>query len=93
MNIEEIKHKIVPILKQGGVNKAAIFGSVARGEERPDSDIDILVEISKPYGLFEFVNIKHSLEDALDKKVDLVDYQAIKPRIKDNILASQVQIL
>jgi len=93
MTIEQIKKIIVPILKRSGVKRAAVFGSVARGEARPDSDIDILVEIPLPYGLFEFIDIKQSLEDALGKKIDLVDYQGIKPRIKESILQNQVQIL
>lgn len=90
---EDIKQKIILVLKRHGVSKASVFGSVARGEEHPNSDIDVLVEIPRPYGLFEFISIKQSLEDALERKVDLVDYRAIKPRIKENILKSQVQIL
>ena len=93
MTIEEVKKKIIPVLKQYGVIRASVFGSVARGEDRPDSDVDVLVEIPRPYGLIEFIGIKNALEDALDKKVDLVEYKSIKPRIKDNIIKGQVGIL
>ncbi len=93
MTIEEVKEKAVPILKQHGVTRAAVFGSVARGEASETSDTDILVEIPYPHGLFEFIGIKNELEDALRGKVDLVEYQAIKPRIRESILSSQVSIL
>ena len=93
MSISEIKKKAVPILHIYGAKRAGVFGSVARGENRPDSDIDILVEIPRPYGLFEFLEIRNRLEDALGKKVDLVDYGAIKARIKKNIIKEQVRIL
>ncbi|MBI3335590.1 MAG: nucleotidyltransferase family protein [Candidatus Portnoybacteria bacterium] len=93
MTIDEIKQKITPILKQHGITRAAVFGSVARGEAGEKSDIDILVEIPHAHGLFEFIGIKNELEDALEKKVDLIEYQAIKPRIRENILNSQVPIL
>ena len=93
MPIEEIKQKITPLLKQHGVTRAAVFGSVARGESTAESDVDILVEIPKKHGLFEFLHIKHTLEDVLGKKVDLLEYDAIKERMKQNILADQVPIL
>ena len=93
MAIEEIKEKIAPLLRKRGVIRAAVFGSVARGEDTEKSDIDILVEIPYPHGLFEFARIKLELEDALKRKVDLIEYQAIKPRIRENILRSQVSLL
>ncbi|MEK7115223.1 MAG: nucleotidyltransferase family protein [Patescibacteria group bacterium] len=93
MTINEIKEKITPILRKHGITRAAVFGSVARGEADEQSDVDILVEIPRPHGLFEFIGIKNELEDALGKKVDLVEYQAIKARIRENILNSQVPIL
>jgi predicted nucleotidyltransferase len=91
--VRKIQEKIVPLLKQHGIKKAAVFGSVARGDARPDSDVDVVIEISRPYGLFEFIAIKHGIEDILDKKVDLVEYASIKPRVKENIIKDQVQIL
>ncbi len=91
--IEIIQKKILPILKQAGILRSSIFGSVARGEATADSDVDILVEIPRPYGLFKFLEIKNNLEDALNKSVDLVEYESIKPRIKERVLAEQVRIL
>jgi predicted nucleotidyltransferase len=92
MSIEEIKRKITPILDLYGVKRAAVFGSVARGEEKPDSDVDILVELSEPLGLLKFAKLNYTLEDALEKKVDLIKSTSIKPSFKDNILKSAVYI-
>jgi hypothetical protein len=91
--IDEIKSKVIPILKQYDVKKAAIFGSVARGEADANSDIDILVEIENDMSLLDFVGLKIEIEEALGKKVDLVEYSTIKPLIKERILREQVVIL
>ena len=93
MTTEEIKKKIVPVLKQYGVTKAALFGSSARGNMTKNSDVDVLVEIPKAASLLEFIRLKLNLEDTLGRKVDLVEYQVIKPAIKEDILNSQVSIL
>lgn len=91
--IDQIKKKILPILEEAGVTRSAIFGSYVRGEERKDSDIDMLVEVPRGTGLFGFVGLKYKLEKALGKKVDLVEYSTIKPRLKPYILNNQIQIL
>ena len=66
MNIEVIRIKSAPILKKYGIKSAAIFGSVARGEDGPNSDIDILVEFNKPVGLFKLVHLENELSDKLN---------------------------
>jgi len=91
--IDTIKRKALPILKEAGVTRSSVFGSVVRGETKRHSDIDILVELPKDKSLFDFADLQLKLEEALGKKVDLVEYIAIKPRLKDYILAKQVQIL
>ncbi|MGP8023664.1 MAG: nucleotidyltransferase family protein [Methanobacterium sp.] len=91
--IEQIKHKILPILKIYNIKKAGLFGSLVRGELQKDSDIDILVEIKGDISLLEFVGIKLEIEEALGRKVDLVEYAAIKPLLRDNILKEQVAII
>lgn len=89
MTAANIKNKIVPILKRQGVTRAALFGSVARGEAKKNSDVDILVRLQKGKNLFDFVGLKLELEEKLGKKVDLVSYGAIKPRLKDIILKDE----
>ncbi len=93
MMTEEIKKRIVPILRKYGVKRASIFGSAVRGETREDSDIDILVEIDRDISLLEFVALKLELEDVLGRKVDLVEFDTIKPRLKERILKEQVVII
>jgi len=92
-SIQGIKEKIAPILQQYGITKAAIFGSFAKGEAKISSDVDILVEIKSDMSLLDFIGIKIKLEEALKMKVDLVEYDTIKPIIKERILAEQVVIL
>jgi len=90
--IESIKKKIVPVLKKHGVVRAGIFGSYARGEQKKNSDVDILVKLSKPLG-FGFVGIQFELEDKLKTKVDLLTYTSIHPRLKKRILNEEVRII
>ena len=92
-NIEEIKKKILPILKDYRVKKIGLFGSYARGEIKENSDIDILIEIEKDISLLDFVGLKQEIEEALGKKVDLVEYDTIKPLLRERILSEQVVIL
>lgn len=89
MDIQTIINQSLPILKKYGVTKAALFGSVVRGEATEKSDIDMLVELPKKTSLFDFIDIQLALEDTLGKKVDLVEYDAIKPRLKPYILYDQ----
>lgn len=93
MDKEDIKRKILPILQRYGVKKIGLFGSFVRGEMREDSDVDILVEIEKDISLLDFVGLKIEIEEALGEKVDLVEYNTIKPLLRDRILKEQVVIL
>ncbi len=72
---------------QFGVAKIGIFGSFARGEERPDSDVDVLVTFQMGMKTFDnYMGLKFFLEDLFDRKVDLVTDSALKPLIRDPIL-------
>jgi len=93
MELEEIKEEVTPILRRYGVKRASIFGSAIRGEMRNDSDIDILVEIGEDISLLDFVALKLELEDALGRRVDLVEFDSIKPRLREKILKEQVVII
>lgn len=92
--MEKIIPKIKKILKKNKVVRAGIAGSYARGEQKGKSDIDILVEINDPkMSLLGFVGLKLDLEEALRKKVDLVEYKMIRSEIRDNILKDEVKII
>lgn len=90
--IDNIKSIILPILKRYNISRAGVFGSYVRNENREDSDVDILVELKDKISLLKFVRIKLDLEDALNKKVDLVEYKAIKPRLRERILSEEIRI-
>ncbi len=93
LTVDEIKRRARPILGRHGARRAGLFGSAARGQMRRRSDVDILVELDRTVGLFDFVGIKIELEDALGRRVDLVEYDAIKPAIRERVLADEVPIL
>jgi predicted nucleotidyltransferase len=81
-----------PILKKRfGVAKIGIFGSFVRGEERPESDVDVLVTFRKGEETFDhYMDCKFYLEDLFGRNVDLVMKGAIKPRLREYILGEVV---
>lgn len=93
LTVKEIKDKAFPILKQAQVKRAALFGSYARGDETETSDIDILVDLADKSTLIDLIGLQQDLEETLQKKVDVVEYAGIKPRIKESIMQQQISIL
>ncbi|MDO8467833.1 MAG: nucleotidyltransferase family protein [Nanoarchaeota archaeon] len=90
--LDKIKPKIIRILKKNKVKKAGIFGSYARGEQKKNSDIDILIELPKGMG-FGFAGLQIELSEKLNKKVDLVTYKGISPYLRDRILKQEIRII
>ena len=93
MELEKIKTKIIPILRRYDVERAALFGSYVKGEEREDSDIDILVEFKGEKSLLDLAGLKIELEQKLGRKVDVLTYNSLHPLLKDKILQEQKVIL
>ena len=91
-SLDKIIPKIKKILKKNKIKKAGIFGSYAIGEQKRESDIDILVEPPKGIG-FGFVGIQFELENKLKKKVDLVSYNGLSPYLKNKILSQEIRII
>lgn len=85
VNREEIFEKIVQALKNQGAIKIAVFGSYAIEEEKPGSDIDILVEFSERKSLLELVRIERELSEVLGIKVDLLTEKSISPYLIDTV--------
>jgi uncharacterized protein len=79
-------------LTERGVAALALFGSVARDEARPDSDVDLLVDFGRPVGLFAFLDLKEYLEALLGRRVDLVTRPALKPQLRERILKDAVVV-
>ncbi|MBM3129257.1 MAG: nucleotidyltransferase family protein [Chloroflexi bacterium] len=88
-NFDHLRDQILPVLQPYGVKRIALFGSVVRGEETPESDIDILVEFEeprkRPLGLFAWIDLEEELAKRLGRKTDLVSAKALKPRIRPTV--------
>ena len=79
-------------LRRMGVSHAAVFGSVARGEARADSDIDVLVELDqeRSLGIFEYARLKIYINELLSGAGDVVNRRTLKPLHRDSILRDAV---
>lgn len=86
---EALVEAAAPVLRrlaeESGYGRLAVFGSVARGEARQDSDIDLLVESPEGASSFGFIRFKQLIERVLGRQVDLVDYGGLKPTLDDDI--------
>lgn len=85
MTIQELKKTIAPIVLAEGIVRSALFGSFVRGEADDGSDIDVLVEMPLGKSLFDLVDLKLKLEDAVGRPVDLVTYGSLHPLLRENI--------
>ena len=93
------RQSVIAILKQHqaelerkGVQHAALFGSVARGEAGPDSDIDIMIDLD-PHahlGVYDYVELKDFIASLFDRPVDVVNRQGLKPYVKPTAVADAV---
>jgi uncharacterized protein len=87
-DLNQIQRTLSPhrneIFSRFAVKNLAVFGSYARGDQRPNSDIDILVEFDRPVGI-EFIDLADYLEKLLKRRVDLVSRKGIKPKYYDQI--------
>ncbi len=79
-------------LKKMGVISIALFGSAARGEARPDSDVDLLVELAPPLTFEQYTKVKFYLEDLFGCPVDLVLPDTLKSRIRSSVLAEAIYV-
>lgn len=92
-NVKEIVKKIIPVLKKHDVARAGIFGSQLRGEAKEGSDVDILIKFKGRKSLLDFVGLKIELEEELKRKVDVVEYSAIHPLLRKQVLKEQLTIM
>lgn len=90
--IAALRGYLPAIRRDFGVRRIALFGSVARGEDRAGSDLDILVDFEKDPTFLSFMGLKAFLEDRLGRKVDLVTRDALKPRIRPTVEREAVDV-
>ena len=93
MDVEEIKKKVIPLLKDYDVRKAGLFGSLARGDAREDSDVDLLVEFRGDKSLLDLAGLKLDVEELLGRRVDVLTYGSLHPLLRSRILREQKILL
>ncbi len=76
------------LCRDNGVRRLRIFGSSARGEERPDSDVDLIVEFEKPAGFVELVRLERLLGEFFGRPVDLTTEPGLDTYIRDSVISS-----
>ena len=89
----ELRDRLIGVLQRHGVQRAGLFGSFARDEAAGGSDVDVLIEPPADMSLFGHSGLKQDLQEALGRKVDLVTYAALDPRLKEKILADEIRVL
>lgn len=85
MKLEEVKKKIKPILEKSGLEYAGVFGSVARGEERPNSDVDILIKFKGLASFSAYLRLDKTLRSRLGRDIDLVTEGAVNKFLRPYI--------
>jgi predicted nucleotidyltransferase len=90
--IELLSAHMTEIRQRFGVESLALFGSVARGEARPESDLDVLVVFRESPGMFDFLELKQYIEQITASQVDLVTEKALKKQLKSQILEESIRV-
>ena len=82
---EEIYQNILPFVDEYGIKRVGVFGSFARGEATESSDIDLVFDFQKDFGLLALSGLKIALEEKLDKKIDIVEFSSLDPSLAESI--------
>jgi uncharacterized protein len=86
------RNKVKRLAAGHGLSNLRVFGSVARGEETEDSDLDLLVDVTPGVGLIGLARAQHDLEELLGARVDLVPASDLKPGVAESVLAAAVPL-
>jgi hypothetical protein len=86
------REAILQLARQHGIRRVRIFGSVARGEDRPESDVDVLVEVERGRSFLDLIGFELDLEQLLGCKVDVVSEGGISPYLEATILREAVPL-
>lgn len=90
--LEKNKDIILAIADKNGAKNIRVFGSVSRGKEKLNSDIDFLVDFEDDRSLFDLINMKIELEDLLGCKVDIVTEKSLHKMIVDEVIQEAVKL-
>jgi predicted nucleotidyltransferase len=90
--LASLKNLKKEVAKEYSVKTIGVFGSVARDEQTGQSDIDLLVEFSKPVGFITFMRLENFLSERLGNKVDLVTADSLKPVIRQDVLSEVIYV-
>jgi len=82
------RNRLADLCRRYGATRLRLFGSAVRGEERPDSDVDIIVDFERPVGFLELIRFENALSEFFGRSVDLVTEPGLSPFIRDSVLAS-----
>lgn len=95
-SVEEIKRKISVLMnalhKDYGVSRIELFGSYVRGEQREDSDLDVLIDFDREVSLLDVVGLEIFLSESLGIKVDVVLRRSVRPELKEIIFSEAVPV-
>jgi uncharacterized protein len=96
MGVDELlkskRADILQVAAQHGARNVRVFGSVARGEARPDSDVDVLVELETGRSLLDLGGLLMDLQDLLGREVDVVTEPGLRDRIRERVLKEAVPL-
>ena len=82
------RNRLADLCRRYGATRLRLFGSAVRGEERPDSDVDIIVDFERAVGFLELIRFENALSEFFGRSVDLVTEPGLSPFIRDSVLAS-----
>ncbi len=91
--IELYQQLMLPVLKRYLIKRAAIFGSFAKENATVSSDLDLLIEPDRDFTIFKMLALEHEISNLIQRKVDLVEFSALKHSIKNEVLLSAITIL
>lgn len=96
MGIDDIlrskRREVLDLAAEHGATRIRVFGSVARGDARPDSDVDLLVAMDDDRSLLDLIGLGQDLQELLGRRVDVVSERGLSPHLRDRVLAEAVAL-
>jgi predicted nucleotidyltransferase len=90
--IRQNRDQILAIALKNGADRLRVFGSIARNEDRPDSDVDFLVTMLPGHDLLDMISLSQDLEELLHQKTDVVSEEEVSPYLRDRIFKEAVAV-